>query len=210
MRVLELFCGTKSISKVFEEKGHSVFTIDNNPKFDPDLCIDILNLTKRVLPKEWRNPEVIWAPPPCETFSLSGNSYYHGYPTTSKAYIGLALAYKCLEIIRELKPKYWFIENPRAGLRSVWFMRPLERNTVTYCQYGRNRMKPTDIFTNCGSWIPKEPCKNGEACHERAPRGSRTGTQGEKSTEARGIIPKELCEEIYSACTIGLTKEGGN
>jgi len=101
-----------------------------------------------------------------------------------------------LEIIRELKPKYWFIENPRAGLRSVWFMKPLKRYTVTYCQYGFDRMKPTDIWTNV-EWDSPRCCKNGDSCHVPAPRGSKTGTQGEKSSEKRGIIPKELCEEIY-------------
>lgn len=28
------------------------------------------------------------------------------------------------------------------------WMRSLPRYTVTYCQYGDNRMKPTDIWTN--------------------------------------------------------------
>lgn len=196
MKVIELFCGTKSFSKIAENMGHKTLTIDNNPKFKPDICVDLLHFKKRCLPKEWRTPNIVWASPPCETFSLSGNSYYHGYPTNSKAYIGLALVYKCLELIQELKPKYWFIENPRAGLRSVWFMKPLERKTVTYCQYGFDRMKPTDIWTNLNLWKPRDVCKNGEGCHQSAPRGSRKGTQGEKSTERRGVIPPQLCFEI--------------
>lgn len=200
MKIIDLFCGTKSISHVFQDRGHDVFTVDNNPKFNPDICCDMLYINKKSFPKEWRNPDVIWASPPCETFSLSGNSYYLGYPTTSKAYIGLALAYKCLELIREMKPKIWFIENPRAGLRAAWFMRPLQRDTVTYCQYGMNNMKPTDIFNNCDSFNPKPPCKNNDSCHVSAPRGSGKGTQGEKSTELRGIIPRNLCEEVCVAC----------
>jgi len=57
-------------------------------------------------------------------------------------------------------------------------------------------MKPTDIFNNFG-FIGRR-CKNGDSCHESAPRGSKTGTQGEKSTEIRGIIPQQLCEEILN------------
>lgn len=200
MKLLELFCGTKSISKVFKNKGHNTFTIDNNPKFKPDICLDILYLEKNNIPKEWRKPDIIWCSPPCETFSLSGNSFYHGYPTGPKAYIGLALAYKCVELINKLKPKIWFIENPRAGLRSIWFMKPLHRKTVTYCQYGLDRMKPTDIWTNLYNWRPRPHCQNGDACHESAPRGSNKGTQGEKSTELRGIIPQDLCIEIFKEC----------
>ena len=197
MKILELFSGTESFSKVARERGHEVFTVDNNPKFKPDLCVDILNFNKTMLPKGFK-PDIIWCSPPCETFSLSGNSYYFGYPTNSRAYIGMALVYKCLEIIRELKPKFWIIENPRAGLRNVWFMKPLEKTTVTYCQYGFNNMKPTDLFNNFG--FKGRCCKNGDSCHVSAPRGSNKGTQGEKSTEIRGIIPKELCLEIIKVC----------
>jgi len=199
MKVLELFCGHKSFSKVAEKNGCKTYTIDFNKKFNPDLCIDMLYFNKSILPKSERSPDIIWASPPCETFSLCGHNYFMGYPINSKCYIGMALAYKCIEVIRELKPKYWFIENPRAGLRSVWFMKPLPRYTVTYCQYGFNRMKPTDIWTNIEGWEPK-CCKNGDSCHESAPRGSKTGTQGEKSSEVRGVIPEELCEELFSCC----------
>ena len=34
------------------------------------------------------------------------------------------------------------------------------RHTITYCQYGDNRMKPTDIWTNNKNWISKKICKN--------------------------------------------------
>ena len=196
MKIIKFYCGTKSISKEFEKKGHKVFTIDFNPKFKADLTCDMLYFNKKMLPKEFKKPDVIWCSPPCQTFSLSGNSMYMGFPTKSKTYIGLALVYKCIELIQDLKPKYWIIENPRAGLRSVWFMKPLQRTTVTYCQYGFNYMKPTDIWNNFG--FRGRSCKSGDKCHESAPRGSRKGTQGEKSTELRGIIQKKLCEEILT------------
>jgi len=196
MKIIELFCGTKSFSKVAEANGHEVFTIDFNPKFRADITMDLLYFNKRCLPKEWKKPDFIWCSPPCQTFSLSGNSMFMGYPTGSKAYIGLALAYKCLEIIRELRPKYWLMENPRAGLRNIWFMKPLERTTVSYCQYGFKYMKPTDLWNNF-NYIGK-CCKNGDDCHESAPRGSRKGVQGEKSSEERGQIPPLLCKDILN------------
>jgi hypothetical protein len=196
LKILEFYCGTRSFSKVAEKEGHKVFTVDFNPKFKPDLCCDMLYFNKKLLPVLWRNPDMIWFSPPCETFSLSGNSMFMGFPTTPKAYIGLALAYKCVEVIQWLTPKFWVIENPRAGLRSAWFMKPLPRTTVSYCQYGDKRMKPTDIWNNFG--FNGKCCNNGDSCHESAPRGSRTGTQGEKSTEQRGVIPEKLCEEILN------------
>jgi len=75
LKVLELFCGTKSISKVFQKKGHATFTIDNDAIHKPDLLIDILKFSINDLPKEFRKPDIIWASPPCTTFSVA--SIYH-------------------------------------------------------------------------------------------------------------------------------------
>jgi hypothetical protein len=76
------------------------------------------------------------------------------------------------------------------------FMQEFQKHTVTYCQYGDTRMKPTDIWTNNPHWTPREMCKNGDTCHVAAPRGSKTGTQGLKGAEIRSIIPHELCMEV--------------
>ena len=78
MKIIEFFCGTKSFSKVAKRFGHEIFTIDFNPKFKPDMVVDMLYFKKNMLPKEWRKPDMIWCSPPCETFSLSGNSMYMG------------------------------------------------------------------------------------------------------------------------------------
>ena len=60
MKVIEVYCGTKSFSKVAESKGHDVFTLDFNPKFNPDLCCDMLYFDKKILPKGWRSPDMLW------------------------------------------------------------------------------------------------------------------------------------------------------
>ena len=41
MKILELFCGTKSISNAFKEAGHEVFTVDWEKDFNPSLRADI-------------------------------------------------------------------------------------------------------------------------------------------------------------------------
>ena len=74
-------------------------------------------------------------------------------------------------------------------LRKMPFMQGLPRVTIWYCQYGDDRAKPTDIWSNHiydpmfnpNGWKPRPECWNGrEDCHESAPRGSKTGTQGKK------------------------------
>lgn len=106
----------------------------------------------------------------------------------------------CLELVKKLAPKYWFIENPRGGLRKMDFMQNLPRYTVCYCQYGDTRQKPTDIFTNHPNPKFKPMCKNGDPCHIPAPRGSKTGTQGLKGSKERSKIPRLLCEHIVDIC----------
>jgi hypothetical protein len=62
-------------------------------------------------------------------------------------------------------------------------------------------MKPTDIWTNNEEWLRvAKHCKNGDSCHESAPRGSKTGTQGIKNAELRGVVPPLLIEEILQHC----------
>ena len=80
-------------------------------------------------------------------------------------------------------------------------MQEFDRHTIWYCQYGDNRAKPTDIWTNSTNWIPKPVCHNGNTnCHhESAPRGSKTGTQGIKGSYDRSKIPSELCIEILKS-----------
>jgi hypothetical protein len=208
-----LFCGTKSIGKSFEKLGCEVISLDNDDHHKPDICKSILDFNpKDDLPKGWK-PDIIWASPPCTTFSVMSNFNYWDflYPKNSKACINQAFVLKTLEIIKELEPKYWFIENPVGLLRKFKFMKCLPRKTVTYCQYGTKYMKPTDIWTNATGWIPRKMCKNGDGCHEEARRESRTGIQGtgglrqstgwtKEARVVRAIIPKQLCDEIANFC----------
>jgi hypothetical protein len=114
--------------------------------------------------------------------------------------LGIELVRKTLEIINHFQPTYWFMENPRGVLRKLDVVKGLKKNSVTYCQYGDERMKPTDIWTNSDVWTPKPMCKNGDPCHVAAPRGSRTGTQGRANAYERSKIPEELCREILKSC----------
>jgi len=60
-------------------------------------------------------------------------------------------------------------------------------------------MKPTDIWHNNPNWIAKPMCKNGDSCHEPAPRGSKTGTQGKLNAAERSLVPAQLAFEILEA-----------
>lgn len=208
MKVLELFAGTRSIGKAFEERNHEVFSVEWNKDFeDIDWYEDIGKITAQDIIDRFGKPDVIWASPDCTTYSISAISHHRRRedngnlaPVSDYAKFCDKVNQHVLNLIRELDPKYFFIENPRGGFRKMGFIQGVPRHTVTYCQYGDTRMKPTDIFTNHPSPRFKPPCKNGDKCHESAPRGSRTGTQGLKNSKERSIIPKELCDYIVTIC----------
>lgn len=209
MKVLELFAGTRSIGKAFEERGHEVYSIEWNTKFENiDWHTDIGQITSEDILSRFGKPDVIWASPDCTSFSIAGISHHRKKnPETGNLDAISEYAQFCdqvdqnvLKLIEELAPKYYFIENPRGGLRKMSWMQKLPRYTVTYCQYGDTRMKPTDIWTNHANPQFKPICKNGAPCHEPAPRGSRTGTQGFKGAMERSIIPAELCRHIACIC----------
>ena len=120
-------------------------------------------------------------------------------PKTEAARLSQELVAYTLKLIKELNPtKGWLMENPRGMLRKLPVVSGVPRITVTYCRYGDSRMKPTDLWGVVPGWIPREMCKNGMPCHEPAPRGSKTGTQGLKGAKERSRVPYELGKEILS------------
>lgn len=209
MKVLELFAGTRSIGKAFEARGHEVFSVEWDKQFENiSLYADIGKLTAQdILDLCGGVPDVIWASPDCTTYSVAAISKHRQKeangnlkPTSEYAAFCDKVNAHVVELIRELKPRYWFIENPVGGLRKMNFMQGLPRYTVTYCQYGERRQKPTDIWTNHPAPQFKPPCKRGAPCHDAAPRGARTGTQALKNSVEKAKIPEALCMHIVDIC----------
>ena len=206
--------GTRSIGKAFEAKGHEVFSVEWNKDFENiDLYEDINNVTAEMILEKFGRPDVIWASPDCTTYSIAAISHHRKKEESGNLAPVSEYARFCdktnqhvIELIKELNPKYYFIENPRGGLRKMDFMKGLPRYTVTYCQYEldkpvtERRMKPTDIWTNHPNPQFKPMCKNGAPCHAPAPRGSKTGTQGLKNSKERSRIPNMLCAHIVEIC----------
>lgn len=202
--VLELFAGSRSIGKVSDELGLNTFSVDWQAFDDIDLIIDISEMKASDVPFI---PDVVWASPDCTTYTIAAISTHRNGTEPKTEY-----AKKCdtvnthfISLIKEwllINPDMvFFIENPRGMLRKMPFMQEFNRHTIWYCQYGDDRAKPTDIWTNSKTWIPRPICHNGNKnCHHQpAPRGSKTGTQGRKGSYARSMIPRELCLEILGS-----------
>lgn len=218
MKVLELFAGTRSIGRAFEAKGHEVFSIEWDKKFENiDLYADIMEVSAEQILDTFGKPDVIWASPDCTTYSVAAISKHRRRdqngnlsPISEYAIFCDAVNNHLVNLIKELTPTYWFIENPVGGLRKMDFMQGLPRFTVTYCQYGERRQKPTDIWTNHPNPEFKPPCTRGSNCHDAAPRGSSTGTQALKNAVEKAKIPSMLCNHIVNICEKGFVKDGGD
>lgn len=209
MKVLELSAGTESIGRAFSARGHEVFSIDWDTSFAGiDWYIDINRVTVQDIMERFGRPDVIWASPDCITFSVAAISHHWrtdpvtGYLCPVSAYARYCdeVDQHVLGLIQGLCPALWFIEDPRGGMRKMPWMQGLPRYTVTYCQYGDTRMKPTDIWTNHPSPQFLPMCRNGDPCHEAAPKGSKTGTQGQSGSVERSRIPVRFCDHIVDIC----------
>jgi len=185
--------------KNIEARGHRYITIDNERKFNSTMTKSILDIR----PTDLDRNSFFWGSPPCQGFSVASISTHwrmiDGWPVpiTEKAEHSIELVKHFLYLVEIVKPVHgWLMENPRGMLRKQSFMQRYTRRTITYCQYGETRMKPTDIWGVLPGWYPRPACKNGDPCHERAPRGSRTGTQGIKGAASRAVVPLKLWLEI--------------
>lgn len=201
MQTVELFSGKESFSKRASMLGLDTFTVDFNSRFNPDLCIDIINLKVDQLP---RSVDILFASPDCGTFSIaSGGKHfkteeykyrkYKLFPITERAKFNFLLIDSLVSLIFELNPKFYFIENPRGLLNHHPGMLkiPIKRS-IYYADYGTNYMKPTDIWTNCINWIPKVPK------HKYSYRLP-TKNLNNKSRANRSVIPAQLCDEIIKS-----------
>ena len=199
--MIEFYSGSGHMAAAFKAAGWRVVTFD---LFHPaDHQKDILTLTREeIVSLCGGEPSFMWFGTPCTGFSVAsigthwGGGWRKYEPKTDTARLGMALAAKNKEIVSWFPDAKWGIENPRGVLRKLPIYADLRRETITFCQYGDDRMKPTDIWTNMNNWKPRPICKNGDSCHVRAPRGAKTGTQGLKGAYERAIYPIEFCKEI--------------
>lgn len=204
LKLVELFAGSRCVGKAGEELGMKVFSADWQPFENIDFVGDIENMKISDVPFV---PDVVWASPDCTTYTIAAISTHRNGTEPKSEY-----AKKCDQVNRHFISliKQWleknpnlkfYIENPRGMLRKMPFMQEFKRHTVWYCQYGDDRAKPTDIWTNNDEWLPRPMCHNGNKnCHHQpAPRGSKTGTQGRKGSYNRSMIPHQLCIEVLSS-----------
>jgi len=127
MKVLELFCGTKSFGKFANELGWDVVSLDIDKKYKPDICSDICCWDyKQFSPKDF---DIIWASPEFKNYDV-------------------APIKKTLELLDYFKPEYWFIENPETRKMKDHIPKYFPYVDIDYCRFGYPYRKRTRIWHN--------------------------------------------------------------
>jgi hypothetical protein len=145
MRLLELFCGTKSVSNAVRPEYDEIISLDILPKFAPSVCANILEWDYRVYPPG--HFDAVWASPPCTQYSKAKTRGVRDIEGAN------AIVLRTIEIIQYFNPAKWFIENPDTGkLKEQEFMDALPYAVFDYCRFGYLYRKRTRFWTN----MPRE------------------------------------------------------
>jgi len=198
MKILELFAGTGSVGKVARSQGHTVVSLDLK---DADINTDIMlwDYKKAYEPNYF---DMIWASPPCNTFSNLRRSWigrktkYFGDKVITKEMldedmmnVGLPILRKTLEIIEYYDPIFYVIENPMTG-RMKDYIKDIPYTQADYCQYGFSYKKPTLFWNNFDF--------KGKRCNCGRKHNSTLGHLTDKtSLKDRYRIPPELIKDIF-------------
>tara|TARA_R110002167_G_scaffold356291_3_gene571020 strand:- start:17668 stop:18324 length:657 start_codon:yes stop_codon:yes gene_type:complete len=214
MRLLELFCGTKSVGKVFQEKGWEVDSLDINPKFKPTICEDILEWDYETIPVN--RYDAIWCSPDCSTFSIATSGKYRSVAEPygkeneyqRQAVIGNRCVDKCIDIINYFNPASWFIENPKGlmihypPLKEFIFINEHHNTQVYYGNYGWDYPKPTHIWSNKKLWKETSPVMAEDTYKYWTDKSGRKKryyfSYGNKKAKGRSTIPSTLIERLYT------------
>ena len=171
MKVLELFSGTGSVGKCCKELGYETLSVNIDGR--ADITMSILDWDYKQYAKD--EFDIVWASPPCATFSILQNSnlgkmrggaiFTKERLVSDMETIGDPLVKKALEIIDYFNPELWFIENPNTGrLKDRDYMKDKPYYVVDYCMYcDWGYRKRTRVWTNKQDWCPRL-CDGSGAC----------------------------------------------
>lgn len=132
MRSLDLFSGTGSVGRIMAEFGYEVVSVDMDSRWNADIVVDVDTWDYRAaFPEPDRgNFDTVFAAPPCTEYSRALTTRPRCLEKSNR------LVRRTLEIIEYLRPRCWFMENPRTGLLCQQTMvQSLRYVDVDYCQF---------------------------------------------------------------------------
>ncbi len=203
MRLLELFAGTHSVSKVVSgELGWDTVSLDIDPTHNPDLCMDILDFDQTQYSRDYF--DFVWASPDCASYSIA-RSRSKGDRGEAMRLADMLVA-KTRQIIDYFECA-WCIENPESSL--LWKREVahglLESSCVTsYCSFGMLYRKNTRLANSFELRLPccmgagLCPAMVGSSHMEHAQQGGGGVSNRSHSRDELHRIPRLLVLEIFS------------
>ena len=204
MRALVLFKGTGSIDRALERYGFKVDSLDIDPSCNATWTCDVLEWEawKDMAPGMY---DFIWASVPCQHYSRARTKA----KTPRNLELADSIVERTLEIIQELAPKTWLVENPESGLlKTRPFMQGYPFRDVCYCRYAEgtkwNYRKATRLWGVLPTFVPRPMCTRRDPCALSAATGrhpdqaQRGGTRRHTLNELYSI-PTDLCRDIARA-----------
>jgi len=217
---IELFCGHGTLTKVARSFDYRMLSIDIRKRkgiCEPDIRMDIkkcaaLFSDSKTTPDFLKyRPLFVWAGIPCDIWTYASGGFHLDSlfePKTEKAEQHILLLKSTCNLITQLSPEYFFIENPRGKLRHYpWFLNWLTKHNgmtkeLTLGSYGFETTKPTNVFTNLHSLSFKELLPYG--------RGNKSeGNFNALTTVQRQTYPSEFAQTIIEQLTDHVYKDRG-
>lgn len=137
-----------------------VITVDIEEKYKPDIVWDIMKPGLRE--KIPRNIEFCWFSPPCTEFTKDFQPWH-------ESNIDLSLFKRCFDLVLEIRPKYWIIENVigaqkffgralfHLGPYYFWGWVPKIESSTNF--YGKSKLFPSEDRASLRAKIPFEVSK---------------------------------------------------
>ena len=189
--ILSLFDYSGNWSRPYRDNGYDVIQIDIKSGGD------VRTLDTSELPAI----HGILAAPPCTDFSSSGARWWAAKDADGRTLESLALVDRTLELVRELAPQWWALENPVGRLKTL---RP-ELGKPFYFQpywYGNAYSKKTCLWGKFNSDLSRKEVE--PVMYERGgKKGSWfwacLGGSSERTKELRSLTPPGFADAFFQA-----------
>ena len=153
--------------------------------------------------------DIIWASPPCTQYSPAKTLGDRNVTTANSIVMAV------LDIIDSAQPTVYFLENPHTNLWKQDFMMAYEdqRNLCSFCMYGTNYRKNTDIWSNIPLHL--QHCSKYQRCacfcrHQTHLRTAQIGPSNGKpgiSVSEANAVPYKLCLHLLGLAAIHLLRD---
>lgn len=179
---VELYCGlAKPFSSIASFLGYNTTTFDPNPDHQADVIAAAAEVDPARFPAA---PTIVWMAPPSEGFDdKTGWDWSNFSPITPAAILAEDALTHCLNLARQMKATWWFLEAPKSCLRKLPVMAGFNRgypsrNRYTFKpkDFGGAGKQDIDVFTNAFWWVPPSQSEGQDGSvgsfpeeHRRAP-----------------------------------------